>query len=1508
MEPIYLRLLDEIERKELLSLTWGYVDGSLSRQEAIRLSAEVLRGASESGDAEDLLEELVERRLVFEVHGNRIRSRIAESVRLLSRLKQLFSEDQWYGAPRLVSDFRIDIRRRRYPRRNRPARTVAAERAGILGATALRRSLWHALTGDPELTLAAFQERSLLRLLDAPSDAATIVTAGTGSGKTLAFYLPALLQISDHIQAGQYWVKVLAIYPRIELLKDQLAEAFRRARMMDTALLSDGRRCLSVGGLFSATPNSASARDVSDKWQKRGSAYVCPWLGCQECGGELLWHESDIAAKVERLVCSTPGCHTVIDESQLVLTRTALMSRPPDILFTTTEMLNQRMSDLRMRSLFGLGQPNHRKPRFALLDEVHTCVGTSGAQAALVLRRWRHLLAAPVTWCGLSATLREATRFFADLTGVLPEKVMELTPHQDEMTEEGAEYQLVVRGDPMLQASLLSSTIQASMLLGRIMDRPDSPISDGVFGRRLFVFTDNLDVINRLFDNLRDAEAYTIFGKPNPAKSPLAFLRRRLENDPTGRDAEGQRWRACEQIGHRLDERLIVGRTSSQDSGVLAKANVVVATASLEVGYNDQEVGAVIQHKAPHNMASFLQRKGRAGRQRGMRPLMITMLSDYGRDRVAFQAYEHLFDPVLPPQHLPILNQYVLRMQAVFSTLDWLAAGAVASGTSGWIWNILSKPDNNTGGQVQESVKGRLTSLVRGDAQVLASLREHLRMSLGISVEVVDSLLWEPPRSLLLEAIPTLVRRYFHGWRLAHPTESQTLDLQVDYHPLPDFIPRNLFSDLSLPEVQVMLPASTVNAQPRQEALPIVQALQQLAPGRVTRRFAFERGGLYHWFPIDPEASEQSIEIDRYCERHEALGVFEGYRGDGSVCQLPVYRPWSIRLGKVPREVVLPTSNAFPVWLSGFVPNGTPVVIDVPRRSSWPEYVSGINFFLHRFRSSVAVRRFSSEVNATVRRTSGEKLTRVRYTNAGGEPIAVGFEIEVDGFYVDFQLPSTAELLASQLPAELTSSSRIAYHRYRFLSDTDLPQEVNTLQREWMHQIFVSASLSRASQDNSSLGQAALALLKQHPKQAFSEVMRTLFAIPYADHETSDFTESNEMEEVDAGEAKKQFSRLEERLNEGFDRPEILGKLAELAPELDTPDPIRFGDWMRRTVQETLAEALLQACINTAPRHAAIDTLVSDLELREGGQVARIWVTETTLGGAGVIQAFADTFAREPHSLFHALEAALAPTDLELASNGLIRFLGLVEEDSEICNLTAAVRSNSDHTVRAQHREQLYHALAKRGVDISHALSVSLNTRLLRAGMDSNSDRLLRELVTEWARLEGQYGIAIGLREFCYLAIRLPGTRGKLNALVSQSTGGALSDGGLIQVLCGLLWPRGIEIRQRALQSYNPFRERRLTDPALVRSLLLAPRVSNVSISEPDWQATLAKRLAEDGVACLVAEDTHKDSHSGDMRAAVVRAISAPVNVGFLQFFPTVDRVDRNNVSTKVTLVLREHI
>ncbi len=125
----------------------------------------------------------------------------------------------------------------------------------------------------------------------------------------------------------------------------------------------------------------------------------------------------------------------------------AIESESPDILFTTTEMLNQRLGDGRFRHLFGVGDRATRPVEMMLLDEVHTYAGTTGAQVAFLIRRWRWLLRQPVTFVGLSATLQDGERFFARLTGLPEDACTEVTPAPSEMIAEGAEYLLALRGD-----------------------------------------------------------------------------------------------------------------------------------------------------------------------------------------------------------------------------------------------------------------------------------------------------------------------------------------------------------------------------------------------------------------------------------------------------------------------------------------------------------------------------------------------------------------------------------------------------------------------------------------------------------------------------------------------------------------------------------------------------------------------------------------------------------------------------------------------------------------------------------------------------------------------------------------------------------------------------------------------------------------------------------------------------------------------------------------------------
>ena len=1521
-----LRLLDRIEVLEMRSLEWGFTDGSLSEDEAIAL-ADAVRAGNGSA-SEDLLEDLIQAKVIFELQdvgaGVRIRSRFAETMRLLAANRQLFPNKPWQGAPSLVADFRVDRRARRFPNRDRLPADILADHGSALAATAIRRDLWQALTDRPGLKLAAFQERAALRLADPSDDSGTIVTAGTGSGKTIAFYLPAMLRIGDAV-ASEHWVKAVAVYPRIELLKDQFAEAFRMARAIDAPLDRHGRRPLKIGALFGATPTRATRHDLAERgWTSRGSDFVCPWMRCPVCEGELVWREADFTASpsAERLSCARHDCAGGVSEDQIVLTRSRLQRQPPDILFTTTEILNQRLSDHWMRGLFGVGSPAGRRPFLALLDEVHTYVGASGAHAALTLRRWRHLLGEPISWVGLSATLGDAPRFFADLTGADPDRVVEITPSVDEYVEEGAEYQVLLRGDPTSRASLLSTAIQTSMLISRILDPPGANNTSGSFGHRAFLFTDDLDVTNRLYDDLRDAEAYTIFGRADPQRLPLANLRRGGP-DAAVRDVHGQRWRICEDIGHPLDRRLIVGRTTSQDAGVNQAANIIVATAALEVGFNDPDVGAVIQHKAPRGMAAFLQRKGRAGRDRPMRPIMLTVLSDYGRDRAFYQSYEHLFDPTLEPQYLPIRNPYVLKIQAVYALFDWLAA-RTAGFEKAWQWDVLSRPLPSASPEVRsviEATKARLTSLVQGDVATLRDLRSYLACALQVDDVTVESLLWEAPRSLLLEAVPTLVRRLFRQWRLAIAGTAGELDLQIDFHPLPDFVPRNLFSDLSLPEVRVILPPASVNHEERTETMPVLQALNQLVPGRVTRRFAHERGALSHWVPVDRAHPQQDLRIRDYAEESEFVGAFTGrFNDQDDAYPILVFRPWTVRVAKAARTEALPSSNARLTWHTDIVTNGDPLTVPIPVRSVWREHIQNIDFHLHRFRSSVNVRRFAPVAHANVRTPQDDFAVTVRFKSDDDRPAALGFELEVDGFRIDLVLPDHEALTQSGLPRPLLAASKLSFLRDAFQWDQSLPEDLNRFQRDWLLQILFSALFADAAATGRPIDAVAADILSEDRLESvFHAVMDDIFGAIPPDHPDDEEADGEAGEDgdpdVDQNHAKTGAgqrahrggpSRLQYALALQLARPDVRERLRSLAAQSQAPDPTAFSAWLRRSVLETLGEAALQACIAAAPREATVETLLVDIRDDTASVEATVWITEATIGGAGVLEAFAARFVSEPTIFFAALEAALVPTDLELVDSGLRRVLNLSVSDDDVAAAMARLRATNSHAERAIQWEALAAQLAHHGgIDLSHAMSVSLNNRLLRAASGPQLDRLLLNLLEHWDSLEQRFGVSIGLREFAYICSRDDRSSAEVRSFLAATLpAAAIGRVSVIAAVTNLLWPRSDEVRQKALQSYSPYRQGRSTDPALVRHLLLSPRIRTIEIAQPDWRDQLRAAFDGEGSARLAAEA----EHTSLLRKAIVALIATPVDIGVLQFFPVVERVERSEGRTFVVLTLREQV
>jgi superfamily II DNA or RNA helicase len=1483
-ESFLLSALDCIEEREAKLLAWGIVDGAFRHDEICDLlnpliDEAIIGGLEEYLSAEEVLAELLRRKWIVDVHlgggSNGYRSRMAETVRLIQRLRQLFPKHAgpsgWQRAPGLVADFRFLRRRRHYPARDIPAEQALAMISDAAESPALMTVVKALLApGGRSVRLSGFQVRAaqrILRSIETGQELATIVCAGTGSGKTLAFYLPALASVYRHVLVdgkNSGWVKVIALYPRTELLKDQLREILKRIRSLQEDF-PDGKTVqIRIGALYGDTPHSAQYCD----WPKG----VCPTLACPDCGGELRWPQQDRSEGIERLVCAS--CAGVLDGSIFPITRKSMKDSVPDILFTTTEMLNQRLSDTSMAHLFGIGTKAHRAPELVLMDEVHTYEGKHGAQVAYLMRRWQRLLDQRLRFVGLSATLREAAQFFATLTGCRNSLVDEVSPRADEIESEGAEYMLALRGDPVSRAALLSTTIQTCMVMQRCLDpkaiNAEDSVSRGAFGQRTFVFTDNLDVINRLYFDLLSAEGRNSYGNPDMHRAPnggLAVLRERGTSN--ARYFNGQDWRFCEDLHNGLSHRLVVKRVSSQDRGVDPGAEVVVATAILEVGFDDPVVGAVIQHKAPRSIAGFLQRKGRGGRTRGMRPWTVVVLSDYGRDRATYQSYDLLFDPELPVRTLPLGNRYVTRMQAVFATIDYL--GSKLDGAPvGSAWNDLS------GGE-RFSVQRRLRMLreLRNIVETEAGSRclgNYLRGALGISEEDLSAIMWEFPRPLLTTVLPTAIRRLASDWSAGGKPQK---DYQSFNNPLPDFIPGSLFADLNLAEVAIDLPGADPADPFNAPAMTVFEAIREFAPGRVSRRYGVSHRNERYWIPPTLDFSGGSgpfaLDIDSIGS-HQPLGYYQ-IRVGGEIVSLPIFRP--VRLApESPPNMVADSSNASLKWHSQIVAGFEPTWLSPPAGSFWALIVPRIGFFTHSRHAPLEIRRFAVGASAEIG-LGTEKVRADTAFQANGKPAGLGARFAADGVVFQIHIPSGLHLAGGSEKWRALRAARFADIAWR---GERLATISSPFMREWLAQIYLSALTYEAIHCQVELAEAGARIRENRASISLPDVLSLLF-------------QSQVIEEQGDVETLANTDKLRQELDACLRDPSVVEELYDFGATLWEPIGTNWEPWLQGVYHSTLAAAVLRSITDLCP---GIDQEDLSVDLVRGpapdGQAVGLeqdaveaWFTERNPGGNGLVEALMRRYAEDPRRFFATVRTNLDMGEFELIEHQLGQIVTVLANDdgngdSESAELVRKFRGAGSQEEMARSFKSLRRSLILEGFSPFHGFLVALGNRILRPGSGAATDIYLSRVLKQWQDEEERIGIEIDLRVMTYYLSQSD----EIDRVVSDFGGPSVGDrtawrGGAIS---GLLWPRGQAIRRSALQMRNPFTELPLIERLLVSDSIEDDRVC-VSMLEKDWLEKVTEQLAAGHQVTLTCPETAR----GNLAAALNALVTNPVESGYLRAY-----------------------
>lgn len=1351
--------LSGIELRELGLLKWGILDSSMTRNEvdgAVARSLEQQNNQSSSvednshgpsSDSPVVVDRLCELGLIVQTPDGGYRSRMAETVRMLARLRNLKrSEATWEGMP-LVNDYRIEHRPRSRPDRGLPGARLADTVPDdcVPQVTESLRSL------APEW-VSGFQERStreVLRRLQLGSQAGVMVTAGTGSGKTNAFYLPALSwlvgELSQRPDAG---VRILAIYPRAELLKDQFANALKLTLQLRESGIDS--RPVRIGAWFGPTPKWSGylPAGYSESWKKKRKqgtdfSWSCPFVGCPKCDAQNLeWLKADVESGTERLVC--PKCGFELDSSSVALTRQSMKELPVDILFTTTESLNRQLADPEYHPAFGLA--GEQRARVVLLDEVHTYEGLSGAQNAYLMRRLKAAISGPVLWAGLSATLENPKTFFANLVGISEHQVTVTEPLKEELIESGAEYLVALQHDAAYPTGHLSTTIQTTMALTRCLDAKPQPFVDridstGFVGTKSFVFTDKMDVTNRLLDYVNDAEGWKREGQPAQRRIlTLAHLRSKLQTrrppddqeDHVERDPEGQWWWLPEQLGHDLDgdEQLIVSRTTSQDVGVNRNADVIVATASLEVGYDDEQVGAVIQHSAPHDSARFLQRKGRAGRDPRMRPWTVVVLADGGRDRVAWQIYDQLFDPRLNPVDLPMANRHVQRMQATYATLDWLGRrldSVTQYNRSSWV--DLSGPADVLCNkkteieflQLRQTEASRLLREVLQGGAARSDLTVYLKRALGFDgllrgegEEAVEALLWESPRSLLLAVLPTALRRLESQWSGEEPSP-EAVRTRV---PLKEFIVGNLFDDLLAPEVQVYIPSGDQGQELRSEPMPQIRSLREFMPGNVTRHFGGSKSyfGRRHWVPLPDD--QQTVNVE---EVYKATHLGEVPDSTGSLT--PFYRPLEVTLA-VPPGAVMDYSTVSPIWqvhLSALA-EGRPVDLG---DSEWNQIGLEATVHTHGTGGGVRICRYAHSARGHLVKGQETSQLGLQFSNSDNQRVALGIELDVDALCLRLCVP-----VADDPPDRRERSDR----QTQLLEDADLPTLLGPSRR--------SALLSSLN--------LVLAELDGDRAELFSSLTdRELSGLLLDALTRLGMSNLSEVDDFPEGESEEEDDSATTDLGQWITKPPVLAALRSAAECSWQPDRDQSWEtWRHQRLAHTVAAIWVEAACRSCPDIDSNDLMV-DVDPRgihdpDLGSI-EVWISEIAPGGNGQIELLHRELLSDPIRFLRFLERVLQPSEIELLDREIRQVIELLVVDNEVRSGAELLRNAWEYSHEAVRMafESLRVGLRAKGLEPRRVVWITLMSRVLAPGADAGLSSKVLELLEEWDAIEDELDLEI---------------------------------------------------------------------------------------------------------------------------------------------------------------------
>lgn len=557
-----------------------------------------------------------------------------------------------------------------------------------------RRPPYNVLTSELDDTLqkigniakhgaySQFQVDGWNRVLEAIQEhRGVVITAPTGAGKTEVFLLPVIYDIVSSIQAHRNPNRFVFLYPRVELLKDQLGRIFKYVYnaqqqnlqgqisfIQESNIVDDE---IIIGLQFSGIRSQHGGPNGTFSQANifENEEYFTVVDRCPICENGRLRRDLRVQGGVTTLRCENTECRASFHVS---IAKKDHCECRPHILVTTAESLDRLY--LTPRSEF---ENYLRTINGLVFDEVHVYDSLYGVHIFNLIQSLEELCGHTLTRIASSATVSNPERFTAKLfygDERHPVAVHEATRY--EMETSGLEVIYFIQSPEGEKVPRPTSTlIQTVMAAGHgLLEESEA----GTNNKRGIVFTESVDLAGRLKLQINDADSHI----------PQLWSFRTLIDDIVYQDnacpatdpvscseiyQQGECWRGilgghrcAEDIDSIRERPLEITLVTSKHRGDFWQGDILVATPTLEVGVDDDNMQATFHYRPPRTVFNFIQRRGRAGRKEEDIAYTFMILGNASSDQFYFFRRHRLLtgDYELP------LNPQNSIVQSMHNSLD----------------------------------------------------------------------------------------------------------------------------------------------------------------------------------------------------------------------------------------------------------------------------------------------------------------------------------------------------------------------------------------------------------------------------------------------------------------------------------------------------------------------------------------------------------------------------------------------------------------------------------------------------------------------------------------------------------------------------------------------------------------------------------------------------------------------------------------------------------------------